>query len=799
MKTDNRVLYFSLNPKSVDSFYSFLDQSGIDCQCSFRAIDKEQILDKENNALKFKHATDLLCFLDEFSKVGDLGCLYVIIDYPSFFNNHFNEKVNEKENHGSPIELEKTNELESFSVKDAAKSIRHAILQYPEVFFMFDESWNQTDKDAENENENQPKKTNELDFSSFLFYFDQKEKEYINIVWIDYHKYAVKKGDNPFDAILRGRTSLFDGSNLRYAIKRYEYDALNVNRHNFSLIQDSRAENLAICVEEEHSQNRFNSYALYANGFRVLPVVTAKELLFFNTENCKISKPAVIVRDFDLQFPDTDGFRMVEIPEPIEDKKAAGEVATSASVPSSSITPSTATGASASSPCSAPQPSYVTSSSTTTDTSQVITMLAATKETAEEATAMPVESLSGEKKKYKIYDIDFIRGVKKWEPKDGSKEYKDKKDVPEEYKDKWYVFRDNHYWNNLKDIPTFFVSKGVADIEFCGTTVEYREKLGILKKTDHETIPKGVMGPFQDQTEKQIVQGIKKPVSGLYCPFHFFGEIKKRYNSFKISNETAFIIREAQKLSNDKRNQCNDAKKQLKNFVNEKYYLGGRWLSERRLWNVLKKTGIDKKVSLAEDVYNEGLKTQAWIIDTSRENHDHGVPLDVYDIVQNMLKRAKTYYETENFIKAAIISSEAIELLNGFHEALMLQAYHILAISENAIAMNAIGGNEMLLKKDAIFRINKIEHEVGRLLKRAKVEGQTKADRRELKFNVLNQIFSDCRKMCKDKEHFDVEDCFISAMAYVNEGFTLCDIWFELTLIITRIKNSWQEKRNNLI
>jgi hypothetical protein len=46
MKTDNRVLYFSLNPKSVDSFYSFIEKTGLDCQCSFRVVDKELVYDK---------------------------------------------------------------------------------------------------------------------------------------------------------------------------------------------------------------------------------------------------------------------------------------------------------------------------------------------------------------------------------------------------------------------------------------------------------------------------------------------------------------------------------------------------------------------------------------------------------------------------------------------------------------------------------------------------------------------------------------------------------------------------------
>ena len=165
-----------------------------------------------------------------------------------------------------------------------------------------------------------------------------------------------------------------------------------------------------------------------------------------------------------------------------------------------------------------------------------------------------------------------------------------------------------------------------------------------------------------------------------------------------------------------------------------------------------------------------------------------------------MIERARYYYNGGKYIRSAIISSEVIEILNGFHEALVLQAYHILAISENAIAMNTIGGNEEELSQDAEFRISKIACEVGRLMDRQRegrklfrfdifnnligkwmdIEGE---DRRKLKYNVLNQIFSECRSFCKEKEHFDSENRFISAMAHVNEGYKYTDILLDIKAI----------------
>ena len=627
MRTDNRVLYFSLNSQSVKSFYEFLDSTRLDSQCSFRAIDREDIFDKDNgNALKFKHAADLLYFLDSFSDKGDLGYLYVIIDYPSFFN---------PKKHCTFVEQEKTNELESFSVKDAAKIIRRAILQYPEVFFMFDESWSSPDTPPF--------------FPSFLFYFNANK--YVSGVWTEYHKYAIRSGENPFDAILRGRTSMFDSSNLRYAIKRYEYDVLNVERYNFSLIQDERAKKLALCIEEERAQNRFNSYVLYANGYRVLPVFSSKELAYIN-ENASVLNPSLIVRDYDLQFPD------------VEDNATLISIST--------------------------------------------------------------------KESYLIHTIDYIRGGKyltkndnKWaktHPKD-----EQPKDEELDYHNKWFVPTPNHYWDNLlkvDNIEVYFVSKGVGDgiLHFSPSALvcQKRRKRELNKAKKSETVS---LNLFVDGLNCQFMRGTTKPVSGIYTVFRQFKTIKDHYDSFRIVNKRHF-----QK----------------------------------------------------EHPIGESDKDQRWFIDTNRKNHDHGVPLDIYDTVRNMLERARRYYNNGKYIRSAIISSEVIEILNGFHEALVLQAYHVLAISENAIAMNTIGGNEEELSLDANFRISKIASEVERLMDR---NGE---DRRKFKYNILNQIYSECRAFCQEKEHFEAENRFISAMAHVNEGYAYKDIYREMKNVVDK-------------
>ena len=603
MKVNKRLFYFSLNPHSSEAFYSYVNRTLQDRQNSFL------ISDEKNNEL-FKHASDLALYLDEQS---DLGNFYVIIDYLSFFNCHLDDeteeqaKRREKENKEKGVVPQKIKELPVFSAKKASVVIANTILRYPEVMFLFDESWNGDSIDA--------------NFTQFIFHDNY---DYATSVFKEYHQYRVTD-EEPFAFIKRNRNNLYDGSNLRFAIKRYIYESLKVKRYNFSQIQDSRAQNLALCVEEEHSQNRFNSYALYANGFRVLPVVSAGELKDFNGKYCEPATAIkLIVRDYDLQFPDNNGHE--------------------------------------------------------TDVEQ--------------------EGL-----KHKVNEIDYIRGGKFWKETDES--------VPTGYTNRWFVPVDNIYWNKLCKIPTLFISKGVSGIEFLKTKTEWKRRGG------DEKAP----GKFEDKKDIQNVRGIMKPVSGIYYPFHFFEEITNIYKTFEITTKSEFMSRGQQ-------------------------------------------TNYEK--------------SQEWVIETNRRNHDHGVPLDIYDLVKNMLNRARHYYDIGKFIRAAVISSEVIEILNGFHEALMLRAYHLLAISENAIAMDAIGGSESSLEADAKFRIDKIRHEVSRIVERPIGEELSVMERRELKFNTLNQIYSDCRIFCREKEHFDVEDCFISAIAHENDGYTLKDIFQEI-------------------
>ncbi|MBO4531857.1 MAG: hypothetical protein J5767_14600 [Paludibacteraceae bacterium] len=398
-------------------------------------------------------------------------------------------------------------------------------------------------------------------FEDFILFIYTKIVEYLakNEVCFDLLFFPRGKSNNPIIDLVSGYDNLFDASNLRYACKQWRYAWLHVRRRNFKMQQKSRKNYLAICVEEEREQNRFNSYCLFANGFRVLPIACATELLYLH-DNTSL-KPSLIIRDYDLQFPDPKE----DIPE--------------------------------------------------------------------------------------MKPIDAIRGY----TSDGEK------------------LLNSPYWKRYYELktPIYFISKGNP---------------GSVK-----IIPPKKYQKRRNKRGELLLPGIVKPVNGIHKPFERIAEVKERYkNTFKKAKP---------------------------------------------------------------------------LINTERMNHQHGVPLDIYEVVQSILDRAKIYYQQEKYIYTAILAHEAMEIMNGFHQSLTLVAYHLYAISENAISMNIIGVSEQELKHDTRIRVEKIAKDVGWLLKNRKDNGG-----KEQSINVLNQIYSDCRNVCREKEHFDSESIFIGAMARLNEG-----------------------------
>ena len=192
----------------------------------------------------------------------------------------------------------------------------------------------------------------------------------------------------------------------------------------------------------------------------------------------------------------------------------------------------------------------------------------------------------------------------------------------------------------------------------------------------------------------------------------------------------------------------------------------------------------DKKISSLTDDYTNkmyltGIHFDIQKIDLVRKhylsiaespiNHktlkDYTTPNDSYNMVSDMIYRGKKYYNEGRYILSAIVSEMALHINNAVFKSLTSEAYHLWAISENAIACSVLGCNEEALAADSKERAKKYSSEICRL----KVDDSN---------NLLNQIFSDCRNFCKEKEHFESEDVFIGAMAQLNDGcYIIPKVW----------------------
>ena len=569
------ILYFSIWNFHRQAFSALAEKYG-------KRFDFQEV----GNTVSFTQPSDLLTYLE--SHKNSLQGLYVVVDYLSFY--------------APGSDYEKSADL-----------IRKAILGYPEVFFLFDE------RIVKKNNKN-------LSYTAFLF---TKNSQFSGCLNEPFHQFEITNDEKDLFAALRNRRSnLFDGSNLRYCVKQCYYDEMHAVP-NFRRIQQSRRKHLVLCVEEEVAQNRFNSYALYTNGFRVHPVMTAQELLYVNEQYNPndFHKIDLLVRDFDIQFSDAD-------PE-------------------------------------------------------------------DEQLRMIVSSVITKLNNNQINLVDCIRGAKHCDSEG-----------------KWLSLDidENHFWYKFKDVPRLFVSKGVDHIDIITEASSYQKVRP--EKSDRKSL-------FQDDKEKQYLRGMLKPVTGIYYSFHKYRMIRNRY--------FADVDWSSKKL---------------------KQYSG-------------------------------------YFIDTKRREHQHGVPLDIYHLTKSMIDRAIAYQKEDCHVLAAVVSQEVIEVLNGFHESMMLKAYKVFAESENSISMELLGGDEQLLMRDSYFRIQKINADVNRILARKEEEckGFRKiaiwykrliSERESFKLNILNQIYSNCRVFCKRKEHFSSEAVFIGAMGHINEGYTINEILGDL-------------------
>lgn len=551
------VLYFSTNQDRTTRFWDKISLY----QLNYR--ENGLFLGIKPTTGFYNNAADLSLLLQRYQ--DDMQSLHVIVDLASF-----------------PSNCDSANGEKKFPVE----YIRDSIISYPEVQFLFDKYGEIQNEDALVKYlfADQVKVRDEYKGQFPTSFWGQVTKKlYADFVLFDWESSAnaieLKK---VFYRMIAGRDNTFDVSNLRYIIKCWKGISLKVDSRNYSLIQDSRSEHLIICVEEEANQNIFNSYALYKNGYRVLPITSASELSYINQNYSRIPQESrreiLIFRDFDLQFEDE------------------GE---------------------------------------------------------------QVNLIRG----YKYFDNEEYEKLKPVQKKVISAGWND-------FRARDHFGRNNDYWDKLQSFKIFFITRGPSGSSLSTPTDDEQTTIS----ADHFLLN---------------LIGMQKPISGLYTPFHDFPPVRRRYE-------------------------------------------------QTRQYDVLK---------------------------TSRKDHNHSTPLDIYDMINIMLRRAEKYYENRKFRLAALVSGEAIEIMNGFHQRLLIKAHFINFRSENAIAMDVVGGDEYVLGKDTTFRIAMIRKEIERLF-----NGASDSKYANQSINVLNQIYNDCRTFCKEREHFGAEEAFISAMGHLNEG-----------------------------
>lgn len=609
----HRILYFSLNPQHSEQFNCWSQQEKY----------KEYHVVKLDNDFIIKSAHDLSFIISKQERIDDL---YVIVDYLSLFKDH--------------------QELEN-----SAKIIRNTILQYPEVDFLFDQSgvddsW--------------------LSGIEFVLEKDRNDQDLSNKVAQGFHIFK-NNSICPFFFTTLDYNNLFDGTNLRWAVRKVYYDKLNANKENFKNLQEHRRDNLAYVIDDEPSQSRFNSVALYSSGYRVIPVQTARMLLSLNKfiESCNktqdILTPKIIVRDFDLQFPDA---------RTIEDY-SYGPPCIFYKVPK-----------------------------------------------WDDKWNMTIEDV--EFNRIDCYDkmIDYIRDYRYY----GDDEEEKNHFPSDNHWDLASDSNDNPFWckkMRCSQIYTYYISNGHDRMRIDSANRYHPKRINL--------------GDLWLE-----VPGMQKPISGLYYPFFF---------NFRNENGNCIIE---------------------DNFTSTRY-------NEEEI----KEYEIDKK----------------------RSNHNHGVPLDIYDTIMQMQHRAELYYEQEQFVKAAVLAQDIIELLNGFHHQMMIKAYHLKTMAENAIAMDVVGADEQELVLDALLRTEIVKEDIHRMIyplfkqRGILIQYQRRIKERQL----LGHIYSDCRKACHENEYFAVEAVFISAMAQVNDGFTIMDFILDFFVSLKRIVSNFSvSKRNRL-
>lgn len=660
---EHKILYFSICRQHIEDFNSWAKNPATKKASHITIVDWIKDVDKDIIPSDLPNV---------ISWQEDKDRLYVIIDYLSMVKGTVRD-----------------NNIDEYM--ENAAIVRRTILQYPEVVFLFDQSG---------------VPSNWLSGIEFLLEDDGTER-WASEVAQGFH---IFRADDGFVLPTLDYDNIFDGTNLRWAIKKKYYSdlKLEVKDGNFANLQTARKDSLAIVIDDEPRQSRFNGFALYVAGYHVIPVNTARLLLLLNyCAKEGLLKPQVIIRDFDLQFPDVKEKGKEKDYELSENSD--GQLSNEDKV-----------------------------------TYKRVYKWDKNWNLKKETGALPDLSVDMKafvgKKNDGISDIhpnmiDAVRNYRYFKTCDDAKcrwKIPEKGDDLSPFWSKELTEKIHEPKKEKKETP----KEESTMTSFIQRITRQKEKLDIVEKKNEvekeepkkEEVPVYVVTNGHDmmrinqtqytkwyvKNDKLNVNGIEKPVSGLYYPF--FTKLKDENGDCIIKNH----------------------------FLETRY----------------------------------GIKDgKGYAINKKREEHNHGVPIDVYDTVREMIYRAEKYYESGRLVKAAVLAQETIELLNGFHYQMMIKAYQIKTKAENAIAMDMVGADERQIVLDAVERIKIIKEDVRRMvypLNKGEKHGLfadviIQYHRRKKEHEILGHIFSDCRATCRDNEFFEVEDVFIREMAHIDQ------------------------------
>lgn len=265
------LIFFSLNRKNVLAFYQYVKSTGVENhpKSVFRLISESK-----QDPIYFDSVQDLFFTLEKTS-VQIISNLIIIIDIYSI------------------------DQDQMFNVKEM-------IILYPEIKIVF--------LDINNSNEwinflniNQEIEIRRNESEEIK----DKSKVICPVINPDIHSFFISKEN--FILLINGKNNLLDSSNLRNNLKQEFQKKLKMSS-NFPNNQISRAKNFAICIDEEEKLAYFNSYALYSNGYRSIPITSFVEFNYIKlNEYDSAYKPTLIIRDYDLQFEDLDSHGETEI------------------------------------------------------------------------------------------------------------------------------------------------------------------------------------------------------------------------------------------------------------------------------------------------------------------------------------------------------------------------------------------------------------------------------------------------------------------------------------------------------